>query len=197
MVDVDDDPLTLVPSRHNVWVEEFINERDRLHELLTQHSLWYAVERIHHVGSTAVSDLAAKDIVDIDIVVADEEVFEIARTIETELGGTRVENSPDWQPIFREVEGQRLNDHVFAHSSDGWKVSVVTRDVLRANPNLCREYERLKRQLANEYGDLEAYSVGKTSFMEQLLSIARADEDFEYEFTIPHPDWGGVPTSRQ
>lgn len=186
MVDIDDDPLKLVPSRHDEWVDAFVAERDRLHEMLTQHSLWYTVERIHHVGSTAVPDLAAKDIVDLDIVVHDEAVFEIARTIETELGGTRIENSETWQPVFREVNGQRLNDHVFAQSDDGWKISVVTRDVLRNNRDLRREYERLKRQLTNEYDDLEAYSVGKTAFMQELLDTARQDGSLEYEFEIPN-----------
>lgn len=193
MVDVNEDPLELVPSRHDAWVDQFIGERDRLEAVLDQHSLWYAVERIHHVGSTAVPDLASKDIIDLDIVVADDAVFDVARIIETELGGTRAENAPGWQPVFRQDAGQRFNDHVFASSNDGWKVSVVTRDVLRSDRELRREYERLKRQLSREYNDLEAYSVGKTAFMKELLSIARSDDEFDYEFAIPQPSWAGGP----
>ncbi len=187
MVNVHDDPLEIVPSQYEEWVDEFIAERDRLRETLEAAGLWYTVERIHHVGSTAVPGLAARDIVDIDIVVRDTAVFEVSRTIETELGGTRQENAPGWHPVFRSVDGQRLNDHVFASSSNGWKVSVVTRDVLRNQPELAMEYERLKRRLLTEHDGLEAYSVGKTGFMEELLSIARNEEAFEYAFEIPDP----------
>ena len=185
MVNVHDDPLDLVPSRHDEWVESFIAERDRLQRVLTDASLWPSVERIHHVGSTAIPDLAAKDIVDLDVVVADDDVFDVARLIETELGGTRVENTPRWQPVFRLEDGQRFNDHVFAASSPGWKISVVTRDVLRERDDLTREYERLKRRLIAEHDSLEAYSVGKTAFIEELLAVARLDDRFSYEFSIP------------
>lgn len=190
MVNVHDDPLELVPSRHEAWVEAFIDERDRLRALLVDTSLWHSVERIHHVGSTAVPELAAKDIVDIDLVVDDEAVFDVARTVETELGGTRVENDPGWQPVFREVDGQRFNVHVFGASANGWKVSVVTRDVLRDDASLRREYERLKRRLTDRHDGLEAYSVAKTGFMEDLLSVARRQEAFEYPFEIPTPSDG-------
>lgn len=187
MIDINEDPLELVPSRHDEWVDAFIQERDRLRHLLKEESLWHTVERIHHVGSTAVPDLPAKDIVDLDLVVDDESVFDVARTVETELGGTRTSNSPGWQPVFREVDGQRFNVHVFGSETNGWKVSVVTRDVLRAEPKLRREYERLKRRLLTQHDDLEAYSVGKSGFMEDLLTLARNNDDLEYAFEIPEP----------
>lgn len=185
MVNPHEDPLELVSSRHDEWVDRFIDERDRLRDLLTEHGYWHTVERIHHVGSTAVPGLEAKDIVDIDIVVSKDAVFDVSRLIETELGGSRTENSPTWHPVFRSVDGQRFNDHVFASSCPEWKVSVVTRDVLRARPSHRREYTRLKRQLLLENSSLEAYSVGKTAFMEELLSIAHEDAFFEYPFEIP------------
>lgn len=185
---VHDDPLELVPARHDEWVEAFIDERDRLRDLLDEHALWSAVERIHHVGSTAVPNLASKDIVDIDLVVDDDVVFEVARTVETELGGTRAENDAGWQPIFRTVDGQRYNVHVFGVEANGWRVSVVTRDVLRSQPELRREYERLKHRLIDQHDSLEAYSVGKSAFMEDLLAVARADDELTYDFEIPTPE---------
>lgn len=185
MVNVHDDPLELAPSAYDEWVEQFVAERDRIRRCLTDAGHWYAVERIHHVGSTAVPGLASKDIVDVDIVVHDDAVFDVARAIETGLGGTRVENTNEWQPVFRRHEEQRFNDHVFGVSSDGWRVSVVTRDVLRAHEPLRREYERLKRQLMSEHDGLEAYSVGKSAFIEELLRVARGDDGFAYDFEIP------------
>lgn len=144
-------------------------------------------ERIEHVGSTAVPNLAAKDIVDLDVVVADDAVAEVSRALADELGGTRVENSGEWHPVFREHDGQRFNDHVFAASSDGWTVSVVTRDVLAARPDRRGEYERLKRDLAAEYDDLVAYSEGKSAFVERLLEVARADDGIA-DYPVPSTD---------
>lgn len=65
--------------------------------------------------------------------------------------------------MFRGHEGQRFNDHVFALTNDGWKTSVSSRDVLRTNPSLRREYERLKRTLVTDRDDLKDTPEGKAS----------------------------------
>ncbi|TYL38110.1 GrpB family protein [Natronococcus pandeyae] len=188
MVDTDDDPIELVPSNHETWSERFTAERDYVLEALSITGLEADCERIEHVGSTAVPNLAAKDIVDLDVVVADGAVSEVSRTLADELGGTRVENSDEWHPVFREHDGQRFNDHVFAASSDGWKHSVITRDVLAARPDLRAEYERLKRELAAEHDDLVAYSEGKTTFVRRVLEVARTDDDLTFDFSVPSRD---------
>ncbi|WP_121742525.1 GrpB family protein [Natronorubrum halophilum] len=185
MVNANDDPIELVPSRGEAWREQFVAERDRVYDALADASLEAAVERIEHVGSTAVPDLAAKDVVDLDIVVADDAARDVSRTLETELGGTRVENTEGWQPVFRCESGQRFNDHVFALSSDGWKISVATRDVLAADPALRAEYEALKRELAAKHDDLAAYSTEKTAFIERVLEVAETDDGFAFQFAVP------------
>lgn len=185
MVSPHDDPIELVPSRHDEWRAAFERERDRVRDALEAAGLADTVERIEHVGSTAVPDLAAKDIVDLDVVVADDDVAAASRALVAELGGDRVENSGGWHPVFRAHDGQRFNDHAFAASSDKWKVSVATRDVLRARPGLRDEYEALKRDLAADTDDLKTYSVGKTEFVERLLREARAADDLAFDFAVP------------
>ena len=185
MVSPNEDPIELVPSGHDRWREQFVAERDRVCDALRTASLENTVERIEHVGSTAVPDLAAKDVVDLDIVVADEAVADVSRSLESDLGGDRVENGRRWHPVFRRESGQRFNDHVFAASSDGWKISVVTRDVLEARPGLRKEYEALKRDLAAEHDDLVAYSEGKTAFLGRVLEVARTTDEFDFEFSVP------------
>lgn len=145
------------------------------------------VVRLEHVGSTAVPDLAAKDVVDLDVVVADRAVETVADGLVDELGGTRYENDATWNPVARRHAGQRFNDHVFAASSDGWKVSVVTRDVLRARPDLREGYEALKRDLAADTDDLTEYSRGKAEFVERLLRVARESDDLPFDFAVPTP----------
>lgn len=187
MVDATDDALELVPSRYDAWRDRFRAERERIRTGLEARSLDDRVERIEHVGSTAVPDLAAKDVVDLDVVVADGAVTDVSRALVAALGGDRAENADSWHPVFRRHDGQRFNDHVFAVSDDGWKISVVTREVLRARPDLREEYEALKRDLAAEHDDLYGYSTGKTAFVERVLDVARTDEDLDIDVEIPDP----------
>lgn len=185
MVDYRDDPVELVQSRHGAWRERFAAERDRLRRALADAGVADHVERVEHVGSTAVPGLAAKDIVDVDVVVADGAVGDVSDVIERTLGGTRAENSDTWHPVFREANGQRFNDHVFAASSPRWKVSVATREALRARPALRAEYERVKRGLTAEYDDVDAYSGGKTEVIERVLAVARGCDDVALSFAVP------------
>jgi GrpB-like predicted nucleotidyltransferase (UPF0157 family) len=184
MVHPTDDPIELVSSQYERWETHFIAERDRVRDVLFENSDG-CIERIEHVGSTAVPGLAAKDIVDLDIVVTDDVVVEVSRTLEAELGGDRFENTNGWHPIFRVHNNQRFNDHVFSVSSTKWKMSVITRDVLRARPSLRTEYEQLKYELAGEHDDLVAYSEGKTEFIIRVLRTARTDDNLTFDFTIP------------
>ena len=185
MVNPSDDPIELTPSRYETWRTRFEDERERVIDAINTGDLGDYIERVEHVGSTAVPELPAKDIVDTDIVVADEAVTVISEVLEAGLGGTRLENTAGWHPIFRIHDGQRFNDHVFAASSHRWKVSVVTREVLCSRPELRQEYERLKRELAHEYDDLTAYSRGKTAFIDRMLRVGRDAEDLAFDFTVP------------
>ncbi|WP_256300109.1 GrpB family protein [Haloarchaeobius salinus] len=184
MVDLHDDPIELVDSRHGTWVERYEAERGRVHDALAAAGLDDSIGRVEHVGSTAVLDLAAKDIVDLDVVVADGAVREVARAIVDRLGGTRYDNHDGWNVVPRRHGGQRFNVHVFAESSDGWKVSVVTRDVLRERDDLRAEYESVKRRLAGETDDLGEYSRGKTELVETVLDEARTGE-YDFGFVVP------------
>ncbi|MFD2376161.1 GrpB family protein [Haloarchaeobius iranensis] len=142
MVDLHDDPVELVDSRHETWVERYEAERSRVHDALKAAGLVDSLVRIEHVGSTAVPGLAAKDIVDLDVVVADGTVREAAAVLVDRLGGTRYDNHDGWNVVPRRDDGQRFNVHVFAESDDGWKVSVATRDVLRSATACARSTER-------------------------------------------------------
>ncbi|WP_254864070.1 GrpB family protein [Halovivax gelatinilyticus] len=86
-----EDPIELVDSQYAAWRARY--DRDRLERLFDRRDLRDTVYRIEHVGSTAVPDLAAKDVVDLDIVVADRAVGTVSSAIESTLGGTRHENS--------------------------------------------------------------------------------------------------------
>jgi GrpB-like predicted nucleotidyltransferase (UPF0157 family) len=197
MVDLHADPIELVDSQYDAWRERFEHERDRLERALedgsnedspVEASLAGRVHAIEHVGSTAVPELPAKDIVDVDLVVADDAVPAVSDAVVDALGGTRHENSETWHVVAREHDGQRFNVHVFARRDDGWKRSVATRDVLRARPSPREEYAQLKRDLAGETDDLETYSTGKTELLEHVLRTARDADEFTFDFAVPIDD---------
>ena len=188
MVDPRDEPLELVASRYDVWRERFLAERERIRDELRSRDLVDQCRRIEHVGSTAVPGLAAKDIVDVDVVVDDDVVASVADALVDGLGGTRFVNAAEWHPIHREHDGHRFNVHVFAHSSDLWRRSFVTREVLRVDSDLRDEYERLKRRLVAEHDDLESYSEAKDDFVARALVVAREDDDLTLDVDVPSLD---------
>ena len=184
MVSPHTDPLELVAPRHGEWREQFEHERERVVTTLESWGLAEQLVRIEHVGSTAVPDLPAKDIVDLDIVVADGAVGAVSTALLTDLGGTRHQNSREWHPLFRVADGQRFNDHVFAASSDGWRVSVATVAALRERPALREEYTAVKQRAARETDDLERYSRAKSEVIGRILDAAR-DLDDGLDIAVP------------
>ncbi len=188
MVDPTADPIELVPSRHEAWRRAFETERERVGDALAERGLAGTVERIDHVGSTAVPGLPAKDVVDLDVVVADDVVAAVAEAIAAALGGDRYRNAPEWHPVFRRAAGQRFNDHVFARSGEGWRVSVATREALRADADLRRAYAERKRELASETDDLTEYSRGKTDLVRRAVAAVRSPGGPSVEFRVPPPE---------
>jgi GrpB-like predicted nucleotidyltransferase (UPF0157 family) len=145
--------------------------------------VWPAVEhvalRIDHVGSTSVPGLAAKPIIDMDIVVASEEAIRPAiaglATIgyrwRGDLGVTGREsfvNTTDHElpahHLYLVVEDNR------AHL-DHW----LLRDLLRQDPEARDRYASLKRHnasIANR--DMDVYVEAKAALVAELLTEARA-----------------------
>jgi GrpB-like predicted nucleotidyltransferase (UPF0157 family) len=134
--------------------------------------------RIEHVGSTSVPSLAAKPIIDIDVVVAHEsQVHEVISLIESAgyrwVGDLTVTGREAFEPIntpslpvhhlYLVVENNR------AHT-DHW----LLRDALRENPELIGRYAELKRRnamLADVDG--ERYTQLKAAFVAEVLAEAR------------------------
>lgn len=146
------------------WPQRFERERERVAA-----ALGGGVERIEHVGSTAVPGLAAKPVVDLDAVLRRIDDWE--RCVEP-LAAAGYEH---WRPgdfgdrrFFRRYEdGVRV-----AHLSLVGPESLVLRehlalrDLLRGSPELARRYAELKRGLAAAHGDDRiAYTEAKTAFV--------------------------------
>lgn len=127
--------------------------------------------QLEHVGSTAVPGLAAKPVVDVQLVVP------------------HVEREADWLPALEGAgyalrvrePGHRVvraapplpaaNVHLYSAGDPEPAQVLRFRDLLRRDPVACRRYEELKRSLAGrEWPDMNHYAAAKSSIIRELLA---------------------------
>lgn len=146
--------------------------------------VWPAVEdlalRIDHVGSTSVPELAAKPIIDMDVVVASggrvapviERLASIGYLWRGDLG---VQGRQAFQP----VDAGRLPPHhlyLVVENSRAHLDHVLLRDLLRTDPAARERYAALKRaNVVLAAGDIDVYVAAKAALVAELLARARAD----------------------
>jgi GrpB-like predicted nucleotidyltransferase (UPF0157 family) len=157
------------------WAGRGEQERARLETLLAP----WLVAHIEHVGSTAIPDLPAKPIIDLQAPVAD---LADARPIAAALGpygwhyvDPDLDQRP-WRRFFVKVAGGRRSAHlhVMVRDSPRWYQQIAFRDALRADPTLTADYAALKRVLAIRHSDnREAYSAAKSDFIRKVLARNR------------------------
>ena len=143
--------------------------------------VWPAVEEtaiaIEHVGSTSVEGLAAKPIIDLDVVVANESNLPKAVAALTSLG---YQHEGDLGVPGREafVQPQGLPEHhlyVVVQGSQPHRDHVDFRNYLRQNPATQARYATEKRRLAHLLAsDRDAYVSGKAWLVREILASARA-----------------------
>ena len=134
------------------------------------------ITAVHHIGSTSVPGLAAKPILDVlPVAAGTAEALEAVSPM-TALGYRyRGENGIAGRFYFdRVVEGRTvMHVHVFPAGHPEVRRHLVFRDHLRMNPDVAREYERMKRELAARYGDdRQTYTDSKAAFITGVIDAA-------------------------
>lgn len=134
--------------------------------------------RIEHIGSTAVPGLAAKPVIDILVGIARlEDLHDPARRL-ADQGYEYVPAFeamlPDRRFFRRVVGGMRTHHvHVVLWQGDYWQRYLGFRAALRVSTRLRDDYAALKRELAARHPhDRDAYTAGKTGFVEAVLAEA-------------------------
>ena len=131
---------------------------------------------IEHIGSTAVTGLAAKPIIDMLLVVEDSG-DEPSYLRKMEMAGyvLRV-REPDFHQhrMFRTTK-RDVHIHVFSSGSAEVERLLTLRDWLRQSLRARQRYERTKRELAAEsWSDMNAYAAAKAEVVEGIIAAARA-----------------------
>lgn len=169
-------PAPIVVADYDpIWPQAFRRVHDRV---------WPAVRgvalRIDHVGSTSVPGLAAKPILDMDIVVPSDD--DVPVVIER-LAATGY----DWQgdlgvagrQAFTPARHEGLPAHHLYLVVDGNRAHqdhVLLRDLLREDADARARYAALKRaDAARAGGDLHVYVAAKAALVAELLTRAREE----------------------
>jgi GrpB-like predicted nucleotidyltransferase (UPF0157 family) len=133
---------------------------------------------IEHVGSTSVPGLAAKPVIDVDIIVEAVNV-NAASGVLVGLGfEPRGELGIPQRWAFWEPD--RLvgtNTYVVVDGSLALRNHLLVRDTLRADGELRAEYAKVKRAVGATATDIYGYGAAKNATIQRILTAAGLDED--------------------
>jgi GrpB-like predicted nucleotidyltransferase (UPF0157 family) len=130
---------------------------------------------VEHVGSTAVPGLAAKPVIDMDVVVASPDDVPAAIELLSALGYVHEgDEGISGREAFRWPPGAaRHHLYVVVAGSAPHLDHIRFRDHLRADPEAAAEYAALKRELALRHrADRDAYTDAKADYVATVLTRA-------------------------
>lgn len=151
------------------WPQLFVSIRDRCERGL----VGVVVVGVVHVGSTSVPGLAAKPVIDVDVIVAAEQVSNAIRALE--LVGFRSlgeRGITDRWALEAPAELPRTNTYVVVEGSLALRNHLGIRDTLRRDPALRDEYAALKRSIVARVDDIDTYVEAKSAFLGSVLEQA-------------------------
>lgn len=154
------------------WPFIYESLRERIAEALA--GLTAAIE---HVGSTAVPNLAAKPVIDIDVLLKSDEMLSVAIR---RLAGIGYVHQRDLGIADREAFLAPAGDsphhlYVCPPRSTEFRRHLAFRNYLRAHPADAQIYGELKRALAEQFReDRPAYGGAKSELVEALTLHAMA-----------------------
>lgn len=141
--------------------------------------------RIDHIGSTSVPGLAAKDVLDVQVVV-DGDLAAAGALADDLIKAGLVRAEGRWwdnpitaagqvdKAMAMNADPERpVNCHVRMASSPAWREVLLLRDWLRATPEGASEYAELKARLAAApHASIDDYADGKTGWLREALARA-------------------------
>ena len=156
-----------------------------LEKLIKQTVPRQLMQRISHIGSTAVPGLSAKPIIDVQVEVMDlDRIHTEAVHLMEEIGFEFI-----WRPtigdeapfyawfIQRNDKGERSAHIHMVQSGQASVDRIIFRDQLRADAATAAAYEALKVELAKRFPkDRAGYTKSKTEFIQGVLARARKEK---------------------
>lgn len=159
--------LVLIQDYDPSWPGTFLNLSAKL-----KAALGPLVVTVEHIGSTAVPGLAAKPIIDLDVVLASSTDLAEAIRLLARIGyGHEGDLGITGREAFRSPAGEpRHHLYVLIDGADELRRHLAFRDALRAHDGLRDRYSTLKRELAEAHRrDRSGYTDAKTNFISAAL----------------------------
>lgn len=182
--------IEIVPYRAE-WTQEFAQLGAAMRAAVGDLAL-----AIHHIGSTSVPALDAKDVIDVQMTVASLDT-PVRGPLEA-IGYTSERNVTDHLPPGMTLglgeldkrlygyDGRRVHLHVREAGRFNQRYPLLCRDYLRTHPLAAQAYGEIKRQLARRFpNDVEAYYDVKDPVFDVIM--AGAEEWAAFTGWVPPP----------
>ena len=165
------------------WPSDFEAIALELHKTLADYAL-----SIDHIGSTAVIDLCAKDIIDVQVTVQqlDANIAQLLlgagfTTYKTEtfrqdhVPSGLDPNPDDWTKLFfmQRPGTRRSNIHIRQLGRPNQRYALLVRDFLRADKKTAEAYGKLKKRLAAALADPHTYPEVKDPVCDLIFHAAQ------------------------
>ena len=161
-------PIFLV-EHNEKWAKDYSEMEVVLRDIFSD----CHIIRISHIGSTAIKDIYAKDIVDILVETDD---IEKAAVIAERNGFIRMSSSFKRVTLNRGYTPEGFADKVYhLHiRQEGDNNELYFRDYLNDNPDVAEEYETLKLSLWKKYEhNRDEYTDAKSEFVQKYTEKAK------------------------
>ena len=163
---MDEQRIELVDGEAAVWRARFDGVQARILRAIPD-------AKVEHIGSTAVSGLPAKDVVDVLVGVGAAETSDAALTLEREgfvLEGQRGDHVWLSSPS---VDAREVIVHVMVDGSADWCRRIRFRDLLRTDEEARNRYLAAKLLARDTTGNWRDYTAAKWDVVRDLLEEGR------------------------
>ena len=160
----------ILTAHQECWKEWYLEEENLLKKVLPQ------VERISHIGSTAISSIWAKPVIDILVEIPKEGnlfVYKDLIALNGYICMSESEKGLSFNKGYTEIGfAERVFHLHLRYTGDNYE--LYFRDYLNEFPDIAKEYEKLKLSLWKEYEhNRDAYTNAKTGFVKKYTEQAK------------------------
>jgi GrpB-like predicted nucleotidyltransferase (UPF0157 family) len=172
--------VEIVPYQPS-WPQEFGLIGARL-----RRALGPLAQRIDHIGSTSIPQMAAKDVIDIQVTTS--AFDDRLKSALTSMGYIHLEARVDHRPpnssdpedhwvkwlFLPPADERRVHVHVRIQGAPNQRYALLFRDYLRAHEASAQAYAELKRRLAEHLANSETYPEVKDPAVDLIYFAAEA-----------------------
>ncbi|MBO9124708.1 MULTISPECIES: GrpB family protein [unclassified Rhizobium] len=152
------------------WPAHFREIAAALKTLLGDHVL-----DIHHIGSTSIPGIAAKPLIDIDVILPNAadviDACPLMEAIGYEPRGNRYD--ADIFAFMKRITTPKQRVYLCPEGHDTHHRRILFRDYLRTHPQAAADYQALKLKLAEDFEyDGDGYTAAKAAFVNDIVAHA-------------------------